>query len=84
MAPATAAAAAQHLGERVAAGDDPGEQDRDDALEQVADHDDRGPLAAERAKGVGAARPPGPDGPRVRAAGEAGRQDAHRDRADEV
>ena len=46
--------------------------------------DDRGPFATERAQGVGAARPPGADGPRVRTAGEAGHQDAHRDRADEV
>ena len=70
--------------DRGLAGDDPGEDDRQGALEQVADDDDRRPLATEGPQRVRAARPPGADRPRVGPAADPGDEDAERDRAGEV
>ena len=50
IAPATAAAAAQDLDQRIAAGHDPREQDRDGALEQVAGDDDARPTCGPSAR----------------------------------
>ena len=66
------------------AGHDPGEDDRQDALEQVADDHDGRPLASEGPEGVRAAGAPGPDRSRVGAAAEPGDQHAHGDRAGQV
>ena len=75
--------AAQDLDEGLTR-DDAGQQDRDGALQQVADDNDDRPLSAERPKGVGPAGSPGPDGPWVNASRIARDEHAYRDRAREV
>ena len=75
--------AAQHLDQRVAR-DGPGDEHRDGALEQVAEDDDDGPLATERAQGVGPARPPRADRAQVRPADTPGHDGPDRDRPEQV
>ena len=83
IAPATAAAPHSTSTSGIA-GDEPREQHRQRALQQVARDHDRGPPGSERSQGIGPAGPPGADRPRVRAARPPRDEHPDRDRSREV